>query len=119
MPLYFAPADARATSELDALWDGLTGRHPGEPEFLEVKGRRVRVPLASMGIARFAFGDLCEIPLGTLDYLRIAHAYHTVIIDGIPVMQRDRREIAAPLHQPHRHALRQQGVPHRLGGGRA
>jgi cell division protein ZapE len=92
--LYFAPADARATSELNALWDSLTGRHPGEAEFLEVKGRRVRVPLASMGIARFAFRDLCEAPLGTIDYLRIAHTYHTVIIDGIPVMQRDRREIA-------------------------
>ena len=75
-------------------WDRLTGRHPGESETLEVKGRQVRVPLASMGIARFAFRDLCEVPLGTLDYLRIAHTYHTVMIDGIPVMQRDRREIA-------------------------
>ncbi len=54
----------------------------------------MRVPLASMGVARFAFKDLCEAPLGTLDYLRIAHTYHTVMIDGIPVMQRDRREIA-------------------------
>jgi cell division protein ZapE len=92
-PLYFAPVDASATAGLDALWDSLTGRHPGEAETLEVKGRQVRVPLASMGIARFAFGDLCEVPLGTLDYLRIAHAYHTVLIDGIPVMTRDRREV--------------------------
>jgi cell division protein ZapE len=91
-PLYFAPADARATAELDALWDSLTGRHPGEAETLEVKGRSVRVPLASMGIARFAFRDLCELPLGALDYLRIAHTYHTVMIDGIPVMARDRRD---------------------------
>ena len=30
MPLYFSPADARATAELDAHWDRLTGRHPGE-----------------------------------------------------------------------------------------
>jgi cell division protein ZapE len=93
-PLYFAPADASATAELDALWNSLTGRHPGEAEVLEVKGRPVRVPLASMGIARFGFGDLCEIPLGTLDYLRIAHTYHTVLIDGIPVMARDRRDAA-------------------------
>ena len=91
-PLYFAPADARAKAELDALWESLTGRHPGEQETLEVKGRKVRVPLASMGIARFAFRDLCEAPLGALDYLRIAHAYHTVMIDGIPVMARDRRD---------------------------
>jgi cell division protein ZapE len=92
MPLYFAPADGSAKAALDAHWDRLTGRHPGEEETLQVKGRGVRVPLASMGIARFAFRDLCELPLGTVDYLRIAHTYHTVIIDGIPVMARDRRD---------------------------
>jgi cell division protein ZapE len=94
LPLYFAPADAAAKAELDAHWDRLTGRHPGEAETLLVKGRNVCVPLASMGIARFPFRDLCEAPLGTIDFLRIAHTYHTVIIDGIPVMQRDRREVA-------------------------
>lgn len=92
LPLYFAPADARATAELDAHWDRLTGRHPGEAETLEVKGRSVRVPLASMGIARFSFGDLCEAPLGALDYLRLAHTYHTVLIDDIPVMAREKRD---------------------------
>jgi cell division protein ZapE len=92
LPLYFAPVDARASAQLDAHWDRLTGRHPAEEETLQVKGRSVRVPLASMGIARFAFADLCELPLGALDYLRIAHTYHTVLIDGIPVMARDRRD---------------------------
>jgi cell division protein ZapE len=92
MPLYFAPADARAAAALDAHWDRLTGRHPGQVDTLTIKGRRVHVPLASMGIARFAFADLCEQPLGGLDYLHIAHAYHTVMIDGIPVMARDRRD---------------------------
>lgn len=92
LPLYFAPADDRATAELDAHWDRLTGRHPGAREVLEVKGRRVEVPLASMGIARFGFSDLCEAPLGTVDYLRIAHTYHTLLIDRIPVMARERRD---------------------------
>jgi cell division protein ZapE len=93
-PLYFSPANAGARAELDAHWDRLTGRHPGESEVLEVKGRSVRVPLASMGIARFSFADLCEAPLGTHDYLRIAHTYHTLLIDDIPVMARDRRNPA-------------------------
>jgi cell division protein ZapE len=93
-PLYFSPADAQARAELDAHWDRLTGRHPGESEVLEVKGRSVRVPLASMGIARFSFAELCEAPLGTHDYLRIAHTYHTLLIDDIPVMARDRRNPA-------------------------
>jgi cell division protein ZapE len=91
MPLYFTPADGSAKAALDAHWDRLTGRHPGEEETLQVKGRGVRVPLASMGIARFSFAELCEAPLGPHDYLRIAHTYHTVMIDDIPVMARERR----------------------------
>jgi len=92
-PLYFCPADDQAKAALDAHWDRLTGRHPGQSEILEVKGRQVRVPLASMGVARFSFADLCEAPLGTVDYLRIAHTFHTVMIDDIPVMGREYRNV--------------------------
>ena len=90
-PLYFTPADARAKAEMDRLWGELTGNHPGAPTHLEVKGRKLRVPLASMGVARFAFADLCEAPLGANDFLHIAHAFHTVLIDAIPVARARRR----------------------------
>ena len=39
-----------------------------------------------MGVARFTFHDLCEQPLGAIDYLRIGHEFHTVVLDRIPVM---------------------------------
>jgi cell division protein ZapE len=42
-----------------------------------------------MGCARFDFDDLCEQPLGPRDYLAIAHAYHTLVIDGVPRFSRD------------------------------
>ena len=54
-PLYFTPADARAKAEMDRLWTELTGNHPGAPMDLDVKGHKVQVPLASMGVARFSF----------------------------------------------------------------
>ena len=94
LPLYFTPADARAKAELDRHWDRLTGRHPGREESVLVKGRSVRVPVASMGIARFDFKELCEVPLGSRDFLHLAHAYHTIIVDRIPVLTRERRETA-------------------------
>jgi cell division protein ZapE len=94
LPLYFTPADQRAKTELDRHWDRLTGRHPGREERIEVKRRAVRVPMASMGIARFDFKELCELPLGSLDYLHLAHAYHTIIVDRIPVLTRERRDTA-------------------------
>ena len=37
-------------------------------------------------VARFDFADLCEKPLGASDYLRLAHEYHTLLIDHVPVM---------------------------------
>ena len=93
-PLYFTPADARAAAQLDRHWDRLTGGHPARAETLVVKGRQVNVPKASMGISRFDFQNLCELPLGPLDYLHIAHHYHTVLIDGIPVLTPERRNEA-------------------------
>jgi cell division protein ZapE len=92
-PLYFSPADARARAEMDRLWGELTGHHPGAPAALEVKGRKLRVPLASMGVARFTFAELCEAPLGANDFLRIAHAFHTVMIDAIPVLAKAPRDV--------------------------
>jgi cell division protein ZapE len=84
--LYFWPCDSRAGAAIEDHWQRLTGHHPAASATLEVKGRSLHVPLASMGVARFTFADLCETPLGTVDYLRIAHAFHTVLIEGIPIL---------------------------------
>jgi cell division protein ZapE len=92
--LYFTPIDDAAHEALDHHWDRLTGRHPSKAVTLDVKGHRVAVPAASMGVARFAFAELCDRALGAGDYLAIAHAFHTVIIDGIPVIPAERRDIA-------------------------
>jgi cell division protein ZapE len=92
--LYFTPADATARAEMDKFWDELTGKHPGGPVDLDIKGRKLRVPQASMGVARFTFDELCERPLGPLDYLAIAHDFHTVMIDDIPALKPAQREAA-------------------------
>jgi cell division protein ZapE len=93
-PLYFTPVDAKAKVEMDRLWAELTGQHPGAPVDLDVKGRTLHVPQASMGVARFTFAELCEQPLGTLDYLHTARRFHTVLIDGIPVLKPAQRDVA-------------------------
>ncbi len=96
-PLYFSPCDARAAAEIEAHWVRLTGARPATSALVDVKGRHVTVPLQSMGVARFDFADLCEAPLGSLDYLHIARAFHTVILEGIPVLTPDRRNAARRL----------------------
>ena len=95
--LYYSPLTADARAGLAAFWRRLTGNAAGAPVELEVKGRRVVVPKAAMGVAWLGFADLCEQPLGSLDYLQLAHTFHTVILEGIPVLGPARRNEARRL----------------------
>jgi cell division protein ZapE len=88
------PADLVAEKALDQAWQRLTAGNGGHPLDLVVKRRILRVPHAGMGAARFSFHDLCEQPLAASDYLKIAHEFHTVVLDRIPVMDYDRRNEA-------------------------
>src|SRR4029079_10534919 len=93
-PVWFVPADRGAAAALDEAWRRLTAGHVGEPQDLVVKGRTVHVPRATMGVARFSFRDLCQQPLAAADYLKVAHEFHTVMIDRIQVMDYERRDEA-------------------------
>ena len=94
MPIWHAPADAKADAALDGAWRRLAGGHEGAAQELPLKGRTVHVPRAAMGVARFKFRELCEQPLAAADYLRIAREYHSIILDRIPVMTFDTRNAA-------------------------
>ncbi len=73
---------------MDALWTRLTGGAAGRPAELKVLGRTIKVPEAAMGVARFPAADLVNRPLGARDYLRLAHAYDTLILDDVPQFDR-------------------------------
>jgi cell division protein ZapE len=94
VPVWYVPADHAAEAALDEAWRRLTAGHAGEPQDLVVKGRTIRVPRATMGVARFSFEDLCQQPLAAADYLKIAREYHTVVLDHIAVMDYERRNEA-------------------------
>jgi cell division protein ZapE len=94
LPVWYVPDDDTASQALDATWKRLTGARSGAALDLTVKGHAVHVPQAAMGVARFSFADLCGKPLGASDYMRIAHEFHTVLVDHIPVMDHDRRNEA-------------------------
>jgi cell division protein ZapE len=86
MPVWYVAADDAATQALDEAWRRITGGQRIRALDLTVKGHRLHVPCAALGAARFSFGDLCEQPLGAIDYLRIAHDFHTVVIDRVPLL---------------------------------
>ena len=99
--VWHVPNGPEATADLSRAFFQLTD-YPVEDrakvptEELDVGGgRTLHVPKSLKGVAVFSFKRLCGEPRGATDYLAIARRYHTVIIVGIPVMSRERRNEAA------------------------
>jgi len=90
-PVFHTPLGAEATAALEQVFADLTDDATGAPRTFDVQGRDLTVHRAAKGVAFFSFAELCERPLGAADYLEIARRFHTVIVDGIPVFDADRR----------------------------
>jgi cell division protein ZapE len=82
------------TSEMNDIWDELTDYSAGETITIEVLNRRLVVPHAAHGCARFTFAELCENPLGAPDYLALARNFRTIFIDHVPVIKSSNRNEA-------------------------
>jgi len=92
--MWHVPADREAQQQIDEIWRKLAGREGGVPAELSYRGRTIPIPFAGNGAARFDFLDLCRHPLGAGDFVQIAHQFHTVVIEDIPVMSPDQRNEA-------------------------
>ena len=92
--MWLVPDDGEAAAALNKSWVKMTGNAPCKPRDIPIKGRTLRVPCSAHGVARFSFADLCEAPLAASDYLRLAHDYHTILVDHIPVMDYPDRNAA-------------------------
>ena len=91
--VYITPLGPDADAAMDAVWVKLTDGK-SKPAALTVLGRKVEVPQAGRGAARFAFEQLCDRPLAAADYLAVAQAFHTLLIDHIPVMTDNMHNVA-------------------------
>ena len=83
--VYHFGTGAHVDAAMDRLWEGLRAGVPPHSETLRSLGRDIVIPVVAMGAARIGFAALCEAPLGARDYLRISHAYDTLVIDHVPV----------------------------------
>jgi len=98
---WLVPNGSEATGKLSEAFFRMTD-YPVEDrahvpsEELEVEGgRTLHVPKSLKGVAVFSFKRLCGEARGAADYLAIARRFHTVIVVGIPVMDREKRNEAA------------------------
>ena len=94
---YVFPLGREATACLDAHFRHLTGMEKSAPKEIANKGRRIVVPEAAAGVARFSFGDLCARALGAGDFRKIADAFHTIVLADVPVLDAPRRNEAKRL----------------------
>ncbi|WP_082653527.1 cell division protein ZapE [Aureimonas sp. AU22] len=92
--LYVTPLGHEADRRMDALWRSILGGAEEQAETLPFRGRTIAVPRAGGGAARFPFADLCSRPLGAADFLALAAHYHTLMVDGVPVMGMSERNEA-------------------------
>ncbi len=92
--VYLQPLGPQSDAAMNAAWRSLTDGAQGASRTLRVFGRTLSVPQAANGVARFSFADLCIKPLAAADYLAIAQAFHTVLIDRIPMLGSEQRNEA-------------------------
>ncbi|MBM3519977.1 MAG: AFG1 family ATPase [Alphaproteobacteria bacterium] len=83
---FVAPLGPEADRRLREMWDLLTDSAEGETMELDLLGRKLHVPRAAHGCARFTFPELCEKPLGAPDYLAIARTFRTIFVSAIPAL---------------------------------
>ena len=92
--VYISPLGPAADAALDAAWSRLTDDSAPAADFVLSQGRRIPVPAAAHGVARFDFADLCQQPLGPSDYLAIGAQFATLILRNIPQMTEDTKDAA-------------------------
>jgi cell division protein ZapE len=91
---FLTPISAETDRHLQDLWERLTDTARGAPMEIEVLGRRLHVPQAAHGCARFGFAELCEKPLGPPDYLALAENFRILFLEHIPALGPERRNEA-------------------------
>lgn len=92
---YASPLGARAEAAVQEAWRRLTDTERGEPRELNVLGRKLRIPQAAHGCARFDFADICGMPLGPPDYLALSQNFGTIFVENIPVLSAERQNESA------------------------
>lgn len=72
------------------LFDELTIGKTVTPKRISIKGRVVNVLKTVDGVAWFSFLEICDNPLGALDYMTLCENFDTVIVNEIPLLNDER-----------------------------
>ena len=92
--LWHVPHDRTAAEALSAYFSSLTGREACGPRSVNINQRPLTLLADAPGVAWATFSTLCEEPRSAVDYIEMAREYHTVLIEQIPLLDRDKEDAA-------------------------
>ena len=90
-------SDRPRRASLDATFRRLTGSERGDSAILASRAATSWCRRQPPAWRRFAFADLCETPLGAGDYIAIAATFHTLIVEDMPIVRAEQRDVARRL----------------------
>lgn len=83
-PVFYSPLGPQAEAGIEAAWQRLIGGAKPRETILTVQGRELILKRTAAGVARVSFDRLCNNNLGPADYLRLSHAFQTLILEAVP-----------------------------------
>ena len=103
--LWHTPHDGAAHEALAGYFASLGGQAVAEsasgsgtsvdaPQWLEINQRRMQLIASAPGMAWFTFSTLCDEPRSAADFVELAREYHTILVEQIPVLARDKEDSA-------------------------
>jgi cell division protein ZapE len=87
-PTYMDSRSSGTPAALQERFAALTGAVAGagaiKESALTIEGRELRAVIWTPGTAWFEFTELCVGPRSQIDYIELAHLFHTIFISNIP-----------------------------------
>ncbi len=81
----FYPLNEKITFKINQNFRELTKNKKEEEKIIKTKGRIFKISKYFAGITRFKFNDLCDVNLGSEDYINIAKLCDHIFIEDIPI----------------------------------
>lgn len=88
--IYHFPLDEKADDTLTASFQALTHGVSTANVSLNVAGRMIMARHRAEGVIWFDFQAICDGPRSQMDYIQIAHEYHTVLLSNVPCLATDK-----------------------------
>ncbi|XP_013776734.1 AFG1-like ATPase [Limulus polyphemus] len=84
--VYFLKSEDDTDDSLNTIFKILCSKENDivRRKILRIKGRNVTFPITCGQVVDCSFDELCNRPLGAVDYLSMSQVFHTVIIRNIP-----------------------------------